>query len=163
CFAMGAAPGYVDTVGVAVDAGTFFVGSIFFTAAACLQYLEVLNAPRSPRATPATQPRRLAGWEPDRIEWWPAGVQLAVTLPFNTSSFAALQEHLSTSQANRLVWTPDALGSICFLVASGLAWAEVSHTWWSWRPRNLSWLITALNLGGSIAFGASAVASHIVP
>ena len=61
------------------------------------------------------------------------------------------------------MWTPDAFGSICFLVASGLAWAETSHGLWSWRPRNLSWLITALNLFGSIAFGASAVASYVVP
>jgi hypothetical protein len=61
------------------------------------------------------------------------------------------------------VWTPDAFGSICFLVASGLAWAEVSHGLWSWRPRSLSWLITAVNLFGSIAFGASAVASYVVP
>ena len=30
-------------------------------------------------------------------------------------------------------------------------------------PRSLSWLITALNLLGSIAFGASAVASYVVP
>jgi hypothetical protein len=60
------------------------------------------------------------------------------------------------------VWTPDSLGSICFLVASGLAWAEVSHGLWSWRPRSLSWLITALNLLGSVAFGASAVASYVV-
>jgi hypothetical protein len=39
----------------------------------------------------------------------------------------------------------------------------VSHGLWSWRPRSLSWLITASNLLGSIAFGASAVASHVVP
>jgi hypothetical protein len=82
---------------------------------------------------------------------------------FNVSTFDALREHLSATQANRLVWTPDALGSICFLMSSGLAWAEVGRSWWSWCPRSLSWLITALNLAGSIAFGASAVASHVVP
>jgi len=54
-------------------------------------------------------------------------------------------------------------GSICFLVASGLAWFEVSHGWWSWHTRLLSWRIAALNLSGSIAFGVSAVASKIVP
>jgi hypothetical protein len=162
CFAVGAAPGYVDAVGVATDGVTFFVGSLFFTAAACLQYLEAINAPRSPQGTRATQPRRLVGWEPHRIEWWTTLVQLAGTVLFNVSTFDAMQEHLSASQANRLVWTPDALGSICFLVASGLAWSEVSQAWWSWHPRNLPWLITALNLTGSIAFGASAVASHIV-
>jgi hypothetical protein len=168
CFAVGAAPGYVDAVGVATDGVTFFVGSLFFTVAAGLQYLEVVNAPRSPVGAGAgagagsAQRRRLLGWEPRRIEWWSAVVQLAGTVLFNLSTFDAMLDHLSATQANRLVWTPDALGSICFLVASGLAWAEVGRGWWSWRPRSPSWLIVALNLVGSVAFGASAVASHLV-
>jgi hypothetical protein len=163
CFALGAAPRYVDAVGVAADSVTFFVGSLFFTTAAALQYLEVANASRTPPGAEAPESRRLVTWEPHRIDWWAALVQLAGTLLFNVSTFDAMLQHLSASQANRLVWTPDALGSVCFLVASGLAWAEVSHALWSWRPRSLSWLITALNLLGSIAFGASAVASHVVP
>jgi YrhK-like protein len=163
CFALGAAPRFVDAVGVAADGVTFFVGSLFFTAAACLLYLEVANASRVPAGVEAPERRRLLTWEPHRIDWWAALVQLVGTVLFNVSTFDAMQEHLSASQANRLVWTPDAFGSICFLVASGLAWAEVSHGLWSWRPRSLSWLIAALNLAGSIAFGASAVASHVVP
>jgi hypothetical protein len=163
CFAVGAAPGYVDAVGVAADAVTFFVGSLFFTVAAGLQYLEVANAPAPSPAGAARQRWRLLYWAPQRVEWWATLVQLAGTLLFNLSTYDALREHLSATEANRLVWTPDALGSICFLVASGLAWVEVTEGWWSWRPRDLSWRITALNLAGSIAFGASAVASHIVP
>ena len=58
---------------------------------------------------------------------------------------------------------PDALGSVCFLVASGMAWFEVCHGWTAWSPGDLSWWIVALNLTGSIAFGASAVAAYIVP
>jgi hypothetical protein len=163
CFALGAAPGYVEAVGVATDGVTFFVGSLFFTAAACLLYLEVANASRVPPGAEAAERRRFLTWEPRRIDWWAAVVQLVGTVLFNVSTFDAMIEHLSASQANRLVWRPDALGSICFLVASGLAWAEVSHGLWSWRPRSLSWLITALNLTGSIAFGVSAIASHVVP
>jgi hypothetical protein len=37
CFALGAAPDYVEAVGDGADAITFFVGSIFFTTAALLQ------------------------------------------------------------------------------------------------------------------------------
>jgi hypothetical protein len=163
CFALAAAPGYVDAVGVAADGVTFFVGSLFFTAAAYLQYLEVVNASRLPPGAEAAQPRRLFSWELSRIDWWVALVQLTGTLLFNLSTFNAMREHLSATEANRLVWRPDALGSICFLVASGLAWAEVGHALWSWRPRSLSWLTTAANLVGSIAFGVSAVASRMVP
>jgi hypothetical protein len=61
------------------------------------------------------------------------------------------------------VWRPDALGSVCFLVASWLCWAEVSHGAWSWRPRALSWWIALLNLIGSVAFGVSAIASKVEP
>ena len=143
CFALGAAPRYVNAVGVSTDGVTFFVGSLFFTAAAFLVYLEVATAPGLGR--------------------WAALVQLAGTVLFNISTFDAMREHLSASQADRLVWTPDVLGSACFLVASGLAWIEAGHGLWSWRPRSLAWTIAALNLGGSIAFGVSAMASHVVP
>jgi hypothetical protein len=143
CFALGAAPGYVAAVGVAADGVTFFVGSLFFTSAACLQYRQSSGEPRS-------------------AEWWAAAVQLAGTLLFNISTFDAMLQHLSTKQSNRLVWTPDAFGSICFLVASGLAWVAVGGLW-SWHPRSPDWDIAAFNLGGSIAFGASAVASYVVP
>jgi hypothetical protein len=165
CFALGAAPGYVDAVGASTDAATFFVGSIFFTTAAALQYLEAVNAPRAPKTAGEAEStgRRIVSWEPRRIEWWATLVQLVGTVLFNISTYDALRDHLSARQADRLVWAPDLLGSVCFLVASGLAWAEVGRAWWSWRPRLLAWRITAVNLAGSIAFGASAVASHIVP
>ncbi|HEY2998088.1 MAG TPA: hypothetical protein VGJ43_05905 [Acidimicrobiales bacterium] len=143
CFALGAAPRYVDAVGVGADGVTYFVGSLFFTTAATLA---VLATDRS-----------------DRLDWWAGLVQLAGTLFFNVSTYDAMADHLSAAQEDKLVWTPDWRGSICFLVASGLAWGAVSHGLWSWRPRSLAWLIAALNLGGSVAFGASAVASYVVP
>ena len=146
CFALGAAPGYVDAVGVPADGVTFFVGSLFFTAAAALQFLEVAGQRAS-----------------DPVDWWAGAVQLAGTLLFNVSTAFAMARHLTTHQADRLVWTPDAFGSIAFLVASGLAWRATCRGWWGWRPHDLSWSIAALNLAGSIAFGVSAVASYVVP
>ncbi len=142
---------------------TFFVGSLFFTSAAYLQYSEAVNAERGlgPRKHPARW--RPASWEPKRIDWLATVVQLIGTLLFNISTFAALNTNLTTRQANARVWAPDAFGSIAFLVASELAFAEVCHRWISFRNRTLSWKIVALNLLGSIAFGASAVASLIEP
>ena len=74
-----------------------------------------------------------------------------------------MQQNLTAHAAQQHVWRPDAIGSVCFLVASGLAWFEVCHGWLAWSPHSLSWWITALNLVGSIAFGVSAVAAYIVP
>ena len=163
CFAAGSMPGYVGLVGATVVGWTFFVGSIFFTSAALLQYLEAVNAVRS--ATGDTHvrwvPNPHLGAGPHRLVG--SLVQLVGTVFFNLSTFHALQTTLTPTEANELIWRPDALGSVCFLVASGLAWAEAGHAWVSWRPRSTSWWIASLNLLGSIAFGLSAIAARIVP
>jgi hypothetical protein len=161
CFALGAIPGYLGLVGTRADNITFFVGSIFFTSAAFLQYLEVLNADPVDGTGPRRRVRFLA-WEPRRVDWWATAVQLAGTIYFNVSTFAALDASLDPAKANRFVWRPDALGSVCFLVASELAFAEIGHRWISWRPHVRGWWIAALNLGGSVAFGISAAAARIV-
>jgi hypothetical protein len=142
---------------------TFFVGSLFFTSAAYLQYAEAVNAERglAPRKHPARW--RPASWEPKRIDWLAAGVQLIGTLLFNISTFTALSHNLTTKQTNARVWAPDAFGSIAFLISSELAFAEVCHRWIGFRNRTLAWKIVALNLLGSIAFGASAIASLVEP
>ena len=55
-------------------------------------------------------------------------------------------------------------GSVCFLVASGSGLVRASrHAGFAWRPRRTDWWITAVNLGGSVAFGVSTVAAFIVP
>ncbi|MGZ8579081.1 MAG: hypothetical protein ACXWWX_06070 [Actinomycetota bacterium] len=161
CFALGAVPGYLDAVGTDADNITFFVGSIFFTSAGFLQYLEVANASRAP-GRPVRQRVRVFSWEPHRIDWVAATVQLFGTLCFNISTFSAMQSGLDPASVNQLVWRPDVYGSICFLVASGLAWLEVGHHWLSWRPRVTSWWIALLNLAGSVAFGVSAFAAKVV-
>ncbi len=141
---------------------TFFVGSIFFTSASYLQYSEAVNVEHGLR-TQARRRWRPASWEPRRIDWLAAAVQLLGTIFFNISTFAAMKHGLSTSQSNRRVWAPDALGSICFLLSSELAYAKVCHRWVCLRCRSLSWRIVALNLLGSIAFGAAAIASLLEP
>jgi hypothetical protein len=140
---------------------TFFVGSIFFTCASYLQYSEAVNVERGLVA--GKRRWRPASWEPRRIDWLAAAVQLVGTVFFNLSTFAAMRHGLSTGQSNRRVWAPDALGSICFLLSSELAYAEVCHRWVCLRCRSLSWRIVALNLLGSIAFGAAAIASLLEP
>lgn len=123
---------------------TFFAGSIAFTVASYLQLT-------------ATVPRP---WRGDRLA---ALVQLAGTLFFNLSTFEALQRGFDAHQTNLRVWAPDAFGSVCFLVASELAFAAVCHRWACWRTRSRAWRIAGLNLVGSIAFGVAAVASLIEP
>jgi hypothetical protein len=162
CFALGSVPGYATAVGARADNMTFFVGSLFFTSAAFLQFLESVNAlPRAARERSETR-FAVVRFLPRRIDWWATLVQLVGTLYFNVSTFAALDTSLTASAAQRYVWRPDALGSLCFLVASFLAWFEIVHSWVGWRPGMLSWWIALLNLGGSVAFGISAVAAKTI-
>ena len=159
-FALGAVPGYASAVGTRADAVTFFIGSLFFTAAGFLSYREAVDA--GPQA-PGAAPRRFFVFQPRRIDWWATAVQLAGTVYFNVSTGNAVRVDLTAQAANQHVWRPDAVGSICFLVASALAWFEVCHGWAAWRPRSWAWWITLVNLLGSVAFGVSAVAGYIDP
>jgi hypothetical protein len=138
CFALASLPGASslsdDAVGV-----VYFVGSIFFTTAA----LEQLR----------TSDRN------DRSDLWSALVQLAGTFLFNINTFDAMSDRLSTRQQDLLVWTPDAIGSVCFLVASTIALVAV------WREAFFAPArrIARLNMVGSLAFGASALAGFVLP
>jgi hypothetical protein len=162
CFAVGSLPGYSKAVGQAADGITYFVGSIFFTSASYLQFVQCINA--DPTAGGSDHWRgRLAALEPRRIDWWATAIQLAGTLFFNVTTFTALADGLTAKQENLVVWTPDALGSICFLVSSELAFAEAGHRWLSWLPHDLGWRIAAINLLGSVFFGVSAIAGYVVP
>ena len=160
-FVLGSFPPYADAADPRVVGVTFFVGSIFFTSAGYLQYVQVVNAPEGPDRIVARTV--LLAWQPGRIDWWAASVQLVGTLLFNVSTFAALLTTLDLRQEDRLVWAPDMFGSVAFLIASALAWAEVCRRWWAFRPKEVAWWIVALNLLGSVAFQVSALAAFVRP
>ena len=153
-------PAYADGAGVRWDTVTYFIGSLFFTLASFLSYREAVDA--SPAAMNPAH-RRFFVWQPKRIDWWATGVQLVGTVYFNVSTGVAMASDLSAQAAHQHEWRPDAIGSVCFLVSSVLAWYEVCHGWLAWRPRSWAWWITLANLVGSIAFGVSAVAGYVDP
>jgi hypothetical protein len=163
CFALGAFPAYATAMGTTADNLTYFIGSIFFTSAAFLQYYETVSATTRLDGLSRRRLRQLFRVQHHRIDWWAAIIQFAGTLWFNRTTFSALVIGLGASSEHHPVWRPDVLGSICFLISSWLAWAEECHGSFAWRPGDLSWWITALNLMGSAAFGVSAIASYVKP
>ncbi len=163
CFAIGPFPGFVALVGSGADAAVFFAGSLFFTTAAALQYLETVNADRGPARHGARRRLRVLAVEPHRIDWWATAVQLAGTMFFNISTYEALRTGLSDTAENRLIWSPDMLGCACFLIASALCWAEVCGGVACRPRRRTEWWIAVVNLAGSVAFGIAGVASYVVP
>ncbi|HEY2435636.1 MAG TPA: hypothetical protein VGH93_00545, partial [Solirubrobacteraceae bacterium] len=90
-------------------------------------------------------------------------IQSVGTLFFNATTYRALETALSSPQYNKLVWRPDALGSICFLVSGAIAYrASSRHGLWPARNEG-GWWEPAVNLLGCIFFGISAIAGYVVP
>ena len=165
CFALGSFRPYFEHYSPAFVAATFFVGSIFFTTASYIQFRECSRASGDdePDGPPAGTRRRLLAWRPRNVDWWAAAVQLVGTVFFNISTFGGTRTDFDLDQQKHLIWAPDVLGSICFLVASALAFSEVNR---GWRPRSdasLGWRIGGLNMLGSVAFGVAAIAARYLP
>jgi hypothetical protein len=149
CFLIGPFPGYASLVGETADAITFFVGSIFFTAGGGLQS-SLAFAHRHVRGT-------------GRAAWRAAAIQSAGTLFFNVTTYRAMHVALSSSEYNRLVWRPDALGSVCFLVSGAIAYRVSARRGWLPVRSGSGWWQPAVNLLGCVFFGVSAIAGHVVP
>jgi hypothetical protein len=163
CFAVGAMPWYQSAVGTVGDAATFFVGSIFFTSASFLQLLQAQTPAMAPGSVESAA--QLALWNPRTRDrgWLAAATQFPGTLAFNVSTLFAIDHSLSTQEVDRLVWAPDFVGSILFLVASALGILALGHRFWSWAPRDLWWRIAWLNMVGSVFFMISAIGSVVLP
>ncbi|UNK44576.1 chloride channel protein [Arthrobacter sulfonylureivorans] len=158
-FALGAVPSYAEAVGLRMGAATFFVGSLFFTSAAFLQYREAVDG------LPALDAARhsLWVWAPRNLGWLAGAVQLAGTLWFNWSTANAMWVNLGAELTDQRVWRPDALGSAAFLVASGVALRDAGRGALSGGHRTRAWKIGVINMAGSVAFGISAAAAYVIP
>ena len=164
-FALGSVPAYINAVGTVADSVTYFVGSIFFTAASFAQLLQA-QTPAMTRVDIDSQrqraPVRLSAWLPRDRNWLAAITQFPGTLFFNLSTGAALLHNTTVKQQDRRIWRPDFYGSTLFLVASVFALLALGRLL-SLRPRSFPWWIAWLNMVGSILFMASALASYVLP
>ena len=149
CFLVGPFPGYLSLVGPVAVGGTFFAGSVLFTVGGALQ------------TWVAAPDRAVAG--AGRAAWWTAVVQSLGTLFFNVSTFQALQTVVDSPEYDRLVWRPDAFGSVCFLVSGVIAYRASRRR--GWRPVRDApgWWQPGVNLLGCLFFGVAAVAGYVVP
>jgi hypothetical protein len=166
CFVLGSVPAYVNAVGGPVDGITYFVGSIFFTAASFAQLLQS-QSPAMTGVDAAGQhtraPVRLWHWLPHDRNWLAAATQFPGTVFFNMSTLAALTHNATAAETDRYVWRPDLFGSTLFLVASAFGVLAVSAHFFSRATGSVPWRIAWLNMVGSVLFMASALASYVVP
>jgi len=133
-------PGLPATTGAGLPNLLCFVGSWFFTTAAWMQLV-------------------LAG-VPLRIGWYSAAVQFAGTILFNVSTGSAVWAH-AVKRERRLVWAPDALGSVAFLVSGVLGVVAVTAVVGIFELKSRDWQAEWINLLGCVAFGVSALGAFI--
>ncbi|MFD7611246.1 hypothetical protein [Streptomyces sp. NPDC059828] len=163
-FALGAA--------IALGGGTawtsalvYFAGGLFFNAGGYASLLQTINAPTlGPTAdTLATRGWRWWSYEPMRIDWLSTFVLFAGTLVFGLNLLDSFLHGLSAQQTNRLIWAPDMVGCLLFLISGHLALEEVCHGHPGLRPQELGWWIVAVNQAGSALFMISALADFTLP
>ena len=163
CFALGTVPAYATSVGGTAVGVTFFVGSLFFTSASLLQLVQTQSPEMGAGHGDAKGRLVWLAWLPHDRNWRAAATQFPGTLEFNISTLFALAMSLTAAQAHRTVWRPDFVGSVLFLAASTLAIIALGEGFLAWRPQSPPWWIAWVNMLGSVAFMASAIASLVIP
>jgi len=161
-FALGALLAQADIGGPRLAAGVYLVGGVFFSTGGYASVLLAINAPHR---------RRDGSWAGDRWRWWgreptnydflAAAVLFSGTLVFAINLVDSLLGDLTAAQEDRLVWSPDVIGCILFLVSGFLAMVDISGSWWRLRGEGLGWWIVFINQVGSVLFMVSAIASFV--
>ena len=139
-FAIATLPGLSAIAGAGLVNLLCFVGSWFFTTAGWMQL--VLSGPAL------------------RIGWLSAAAQFAGTILFNISTGASLWAH-AVKPERRLVWAPDFLGSLAFLVSGALGVVAVTAVVGIFELKSRDWQAEWINMIGCLAFGLSALASFV--
>ena len=152
-FAVGAAVAIWDLGSANLTNMLCFIGAWFFTAAGLMQ--TALSGAATTKVDYGTG--RMF-----RAVWLAAAIQSIGTILFNVSTSAALSAH--TMQAEeRLVWNPDAGGSVAFLISAAFVYVGYFRERDTlWEPGRSEWWAAHINMLGCIAFGVSAVGEFIL-
>lgn len=154
-FCAGALLAQADVGGPRLAAAVFVAGGLFFTIGGYTSVLLVANARRGKWRWWSTEPRRL--------DWGSAVALFVGTLYFAASLLAALIGDLTTAQEHRLVWSPEVVGCVLFLLSGHLALIEIRRDRPRGRRADLGWWIAIVNQAGSTLFMAAAIAAFVRP
>ena len=159
CFAVGVPLSLSSSLEPIVSGITFFVGSIFFTSASTIQMRLAWRVD-----DPNREKSRRQALLSKHPAWTSAWIQWIGTLAFNVTTFwGAVEASGSQPVANQVIWRPDAVGSVLFLVSSAIALMPDVRRHRHGHARDRSWSISAINMLGSILFGISAIGAYVIP
>ena len=157
-FAIGAWVAQVGSGDATTAACIYFAGGLFFNTGGYASVVLVSNTPGGSGDGTAAR-WRWWSYEPYSLAWLSAFVLFAGTLAFGVSLLDSFLDGLTTTGENRLIWTPEVVGCILFLISGHLGLRDVGR-----RPRwDLGWGVVAINQLGSILFMISALAAFIRP
>lgn len=144
--------------------GIYFIGSLFFTSAAYGQFLEAINADITNESHLHAKDKKWIwfAFRAKNLGYLSSITQLIGTVLFNINTFASFYTYVSPLFSDIIVWVPDFLGSILFLLASFFAWLEIYKDREVKAFRSSSWWIVWANNFGSLFFQVSAIASFIL-
>lgn len=164
-FCLGALLAQAHVGGPRLAAAVFMVGGVFFTTGGYASVLQVANAPREADADGVVRAAPWRWWstEPGRLDWASAVALFVGTLYFGASLTAALVGDLTTAQIHRLVWSPEFIGCVLFLVSGHLALTEMHRDRPRGRRADLGWWIAVVNQAGSVLFMVAAIAAFVRP
>lgn len=160
-FALGAALAQ-SGVNPTACATIYLIGGVFFSTGGYASVLQVVNEPDANGVPPA----RWRWWshEPRRLQWLSAVVLFTGTIVFAINLVDSFIQELTPAAFDRLVWSPDMIGCVLFLISGHLAMAGIAGGFWRvWHRRDLGWWIIAVNQLGSVLFMVSAVTSFVRP
>ena len=152
-FAVGAAVAIWDLGSASLTNMLCFIGAWFFTAAGLMQ--TALSGAATTKVDYGTG--RMF-----RAVWLAAAIQSIGTILFNVSTSGALSAHTVLAE-ERLVWNPDAGGSVAFLISAAFVYVGYFRERDTlWEPGRSEWWAAHINMLGCIAFGISAVGAFIL-
>jgi hypothetical protein len=161
-FAIGAFLAQADIGGPRLAAVVYLIGGVFFSTGGYASVLLAINAPHRRRdGTWGEAPWRWWAREPRNYDYLAAAVLFSGTIIFGINLVDSLLGSLTPAQLDRLVWSPDIIGCILFLVAGFLAMVDISGSWWRLRGEGLGWWIVFVNQLGSVLFMVSGIASFV--
>jgi hypothetical protein len=161
-FAIGAVLSQAHIGGPRLAAVVYMVGGVFFSTGGYASVLLAINAPHRRRdGSWGALPWRWWAREPRNYDYLAAAVLFAGTIVFGINLVDSLVGTLTPTQEDRLVWNPDIIGCLLFLISGFIAMIDISGTWWRIRGENLGWWIVFVNQVGSVLFMASGVASFV--
>jgi hypothetical protein len=154
-FCLGALLAQAHVGGPRLAAAVFLAGGVFFTTGGYSSVLLAANA----------RGKKWRWWstEPGRLEWASAVALFVGTLYFGGSLLAALIGDLTTAQIHRLVWSPEVIGCVLFLVSGHLALVQLRRERREGGGTGLGWWIAVVNQVGSVLFMAAAIAAFVRP